>query len=1162
MKKESNKGVRPYSFQKKLLMELKIAVFIVLVSVTNIFATDTYSQMAKVSLDLENKTLEQVMDEIERQSEFYFIFNQKQIDVHRKVTVHENNILIDKVLDDIFKGTDVYYAVLDRKILLATEPLEEEAQAISLAAEMLQTAIRGTVTDSQTGEPMPGVNVQVKGTTIGAMADPNGMYTLPATVAPDATLIFSFIGYQTLEVAVQGRQVIDVKLVSDVTGLDEVVVIGYGTQKKETLTGSVAAIDNEAIQSTKSTSVASAIQGKIPGVMIRQRTAEPGTFSSLISVRGFGEPLLVIDGVVRDDMADFERLNPDDIENISILKDASAAIYGMNADNGVVIVTTKKGQAGKTKFNFSTLLTVKQPTTTTLQQSVDAYTYRVMRNEMSLNTGSNANGTQYFSDSEIEKWRAGTEPGYQDYDWYNEMILDWCTSQQYNFSMQGGGDKVTFYTSFGYLNDNGLLKGNINRYDKFNFRTNVTAQVAKGLTAKISFAGKYDNQNQPYRTYFWQFKSIITADRGYGPYAIGTTDHYSIVPPENNNILAQQTEETSGYRRSIDTQYQTTVDINYELPFLKGLTAGLLLAYDGSITDQPVLNKSYYVYDYMTDIPRDPGLTTYSETLTEFRRQVLNAKLGYRNTFNGAHNVSGTLVFEARHMLTNYLTASRQYDDVYTHDIINQGSLTNLSNGGSRTEEAFMAYIGRLNYDYKGKYLVEFTFREDGSYRYAPGKRWAFFPAGSIGWRMSEEPFIKNNLPVISNLKLRASYGLMGADAGSAFQYYEGYTFSSVSGGYVFNEGVLTLGMIPPGVVNDNLSWINTSTADIGIDVDLWKGKLGFTFDVFQKNRDGMLSTRVSAVPNTFGASFPQENLNSDVFKGMDMEVRHRNQIGKFEYNISANVTYSRRWLLHVEQSPYQSTMAEWLSSSDGGYRIQNTRWIFFNDGQYQNLEEIAEAPLIGGSNGNSRMLPGNQIVRDVDGNGIINYSDRLPESWSGVGTNPPLQYGMTASGAWNGLDVSLALQGSALFTVETRWYDIWGYGQMPTLWDKYMDRWHTEDPDADRWDPETVWIPGKYGPLQTTSTGSTMGYSTDKWIFNATYLRIKSLEVGYTIPTNITKKFAVEGLRAFINVFNLYTFCGEDVRGMDPERDEGMFAADLTYPLLRSFSFGLNVNF
>jgi TonB-linked SusC/RagA family outer membrane protein len=479
--------------------------------------------------------------------------------------------------------------------------------------------------------------------------------------------------------------------------------------------------------------------------------------------------------------------------------------------------------------------------------------------------------------------------------------------------------------------------------------------------------------------------------------------------------------------------------------------------------------------------------------------------------------------------------------------------------------QRYLATLGRLNYDFRGKYLLEMAFRNDGSYRYAPSKRWAFFPSASVGWRISQEPFIKNNFRFISDLKLRASYGAMGADAGNPFEYYAGYRFGAVNTGYVLTPNVLTLGMVPPGVVNDNLTWVKTKTANIGVDLSLWNGKLGVIADVFRKDRDGLLANRIQSVPNTFGASFPQENINADKVMGIEMMVSHKNKIGGVTYEIAANATLARKYLVYSERAPYQSSMQRWKDAW-GSDRILGREWGYIYDGRYTDIRQYQNAPLMGGTLGNSMMLPGSNAVTDVDGNGIIDGNDQLPEFWSGqyqgFAGNPPLQYGATASLSYKQFDLNLVFQGASMFTIFASPNDVWGYGRYPGLWEKYLDRWRLEDPSMNPYDPAAKWIPGRYPALRANFNNTTDALTTDQWRINATFLRLKSLEMGYTIPNDILRKSGINGLRVYVNAFNLFTFSNDLAKNLDPEREEGAYQADLTYPLMRSFNFGMTINF
>jgi TonB-linked SusC/RagA family outer membrane protein len=1027
------------------------------------------------------------------------------------------------------------------------------------AAEMQQSSITGTVKDAATGEAMAGVNIQLKGTTVGVMTDISGKYSI-ASADKNAVLIFSFIGYVSQEVPVAGRAVVDIALAAELTGLDEVVVTGYSTIRKQSLTGAISSIKTADIINTKTTSVATMVQGKIPGLMIRKRTGEPGVYNSYISVRGFGTPLLVIDGVIRDNMSDFERLNPQDIESLSVLKDASAAIYGMNSDNGVLIVTTKSGTKGKTKINYNSTYTWKQPTSQGLQNTVDAYTFRVMKNEMSRNYLM----TEPFSAAELAKWEAGTEPGYTDYDWYHGTLRDGVGAWNHNFSITGGNDVITHYTSFGFMNDMGLFTDNAtDRYKKYNFRTAFDAKLATGLTLKVKVAGKIDERMNPPQSFFWMFKQMLVSDRGTGPYTLANPKHYSVVPSENINIFAKMSKDADGYQRNVNYQYQISGELNYDLPFVKGLSLSVLGAFDGNLAQYTQFRGSFILYDYKTDAPGSPTQANLTESMTNFIRADVQGKISYKTKIAQDHNISALFVSELRQIAQKDVGGYRQYDEIFTHDILNQASITNQTTNGGFSEQAYLSYLGRLNYDYKGKYLAEFLFREDGSYRYAPEQRWAFFPSGSVGWRVSEEGFIKNNLPLISNLKIRASYGQQGADAGNPFQYYPGYTLGGIQQGAVLSAGKLTLGMIPPGIINQNLTWVNTKTADIGLDLSLWKGKLGITADIFQKTRDGLLATRATAVPNTLGATFPQENLNSDQVKGYEIEVSHRNRVGEVNYGISVNVTYSRTYKLYSERAPYQSTWDKWKDAdglnADG--RIQGRSWADKSNGIVTDITEYETAPLIGGTLGNSYALPGTQRVVDINGDGRINGDDQLPYQWA-QDVNPPLQFGANMFAQWKGFDLSLLFQGASLFKLNMNAGDTWGYKNYPSMWDFWLDRYTQEDPSVNPYDPAAVWIPGKYAPLQANWTGTLQGNGTDLWNMDATYLRIKNLDLGYTLPNNLTKKAYMEDVRLSVGIVNLATFCKKELKKFDPEKESGDYNAGLTYPLLREFNFTLSINF
>ena len=1132
---------------------MKCAFFMLFCLVSMAFANDGYAQKTMLNIALNNKTVDEILTELEKGTEFVFFYNNKQIDVKRRVTIKAANKSIFKVLDEIFKGTNIAYKVLDRNIVLYDKATETDG----VSAVRQVSTIKGSVSDTA-GEPIIGASILVQGTTNGVITDIDGNFILN-NVASGATLVVSYVGYKTQNISISGKTSFNIVLVEDTEILDEVVVVGYGIQKKESLTGAVTAIKADEIATTKTENLISNIQGKMPGLLIRQRTGEPGTFDNMVSIRGYGTPLVVIDGITRDGTEELAQLSSEDIESISILKDASAAIYGMNAANGVIIVTTQKGVAEKTRVSYSALFGVKNPTA--MEETVDAYTYRMMANERARNDQAAA----AYTDDILEKYRIGA-PGYTDHDWIDMFMNKLAFQQSHNISVRGGSERVKYYVSFGYTGDNGLLKSGIQYYHRYNLRSNLTAEITKGLNLNVNVSGRWDETQRPREDFQWTFKTLMVNDRGIGTHTMNNPEHLSNIGPEGKNPFALVDPDLDGYRRNRGLTYSADVELSWNLPFVQGLTLSALGSFDGNNRNNSELQKSYQLFDYYTDEPSGKyGTDKYSNTMNLYQKIYGRAQANYMRSFN-LHNLNITAVAELSGTRRDNLSGARQYSELFTNDILDQASSGTATNSGYRRLGRLAAYLMRVNYDYAGKYLVEAVARYDGSYRYAPRHRWAFFPSFSVGWRISEESFIREKLPFITNLKLRASFGKSGYDAGDAFQYISAYTAGSL--GYVFDGNSQVTGMVAPGVVTDNLSWVTSTISNVGLDFDLWNGKLSGSIEWFNRKNEGILADRVQSVPNTFGASFPQENLNSNQNRGFEISLGHRGKVGKdFEYSVSANFTYAREKNLHVEHGEYTSSMDRWQNGSEN--RNQNVMWLYKYDGQYTSLEQYETAPLLGGNLGNSKMLPGSFRLLDLNGNGMIDWNDRVPEFWA-TGANPPIQYGLTLAASYKNFDLNMLFQGASGYSIGYANDDVWGYGAKTNktyLLEKFMDRWHTVNVTDDPYNPSTQWVAGYYPALRsdfsnTTDNGNQWNNGISFWNPLATYLRLKSLEIGYTLPKSLMKKIGINSARFFVNGSNLFTLCNRMLRNADPEREERDWGANLAYPLMRSYNFGLNINF
>lgn len=1119
---------------------MRLLVIFIITSISLVQATNSYAQKATVSLEVRNRTVKEVLDEIESQSEFTFFFNNRHLDLQRRVSVSEKKSDIFKVLDLIFAETNVRYSVLDKKIILT---MDSDVPAKSQTVNR----VTGKVVDVN-GEPVIGANVFEKGTANGSITDINGNFTLSAS-RENPVLEISFIGYLSQTVKVKSGDPITITLSENNQLLDEVVVVGYGTQKKGNLTGAISTIKSNEITTTTHSSLAQNLQGKIPGLQIRQQSGAPGEFNTMINIRGFGEPLYVIDGIARDGSVEFQKLNPNDIENISILKDASAAIYGLNAANGVVLVTTKKGAQGKPMFSYNGVVGWQKPTD--VPKMANASQILEMLNDANINSGVGP----YISKEELLKWQAGG-PGYESTDWYAETMKKNSFQQQHDFSVRGGSDAMNFFISFGYVDEQGLLKSNDLNYEKYTVRSNLTANLGKYLTADVMIAGRYDKKEAPGTDFFTIFKGTRAMLPTVRPFVNDDPRYPSKGQPYNEHPIVLSDRNLSGYTENVNKSFQSSASLTYDAPFLKGLKLKGTLAYDSNNSLQKELKKSHNLYSYSESDDTYHNIkignpSKISNTNSDDNRLLLQAQLSYNRKFLDIHNIGVTLVYEQNKSWYRYASLRREYE-FYTNDQIDLAGLNNQQTEGHETESANISYVGRVNYDYKSKYLIEYAFRYDGSYRYAPENRWGFFPVVSAGWRLSEEDFIKDNLSFIDNLKIRGSYGLVGENAGDPFQYVLGFNASG-GGGYEFVNGTYSNGIASPAVVNRNLTWFKSNIKDIGFESGILNGLLNIEFDIYQRDRKGLLSKRNLSLPNTFGGTLPDENLNSDRVRGFDFNISHKNKINDFTYGIAFNLNYARTKNIYVERGVYRSSWDKWKNGDTD--RWKDVVWGFDQIDQFQNMEEVIHAPLQNGNLGNTKELPGDYIFRDVNGDGVIDDKDKLPLFYGG---QPKLHYGITLSASWKGFDFSALLQGSGKYTV--RFGEVYGNilcyrGNTPEY---FYDRWHKADP----YDSNSEWIPGKW---PATRYGIHMGsiYKESRiWRRDASYLRLKSVDIGYTIPSNLVKKYWIDNARIYVTAHNLFTFADSFVKPFDPEKIEGAYSAGFTYPLTRSFNVGLNVTF
>lgn len=1023
-------------------------------------------------------------------------------------------------------------------------------------------SISGVVKD-ENGEPIIGASVRVAGSkTTGTVTGMDGDFKL--NVPSSGTLEISYVGYLTKKVKINSASVYKIDMQEDAQSLNDVVVVGYGTQVKATLTGAVSSINNEELQITKTQDSKNLLTGKVAGVRVTQNTSEPGEFGyGNFDIRGYGgSPLIVVDGVPR---GNFERLDPNEIESISVLKDAAASIYGARGGNGVILVTTKKGKSGKAKIEYSMYYGIQTPAD--VQRPVGAVDRMTIGNEISMRSLTDPRLT--YSDEQMNEFRNGTR---QQTDWYDAVMASTAPQQQHNLSISGGNDKMDYFVNFGYMDQKGFFTSHDMDYNRYNFRTNLNAQLTKNLKLGVKLGAVIDKRDRPYFQSWEVFGTLWRCVPDNPIYANNNPNYLNKVDGNITNPVAMISKNTSGYRQDNNKILSSSFDATYNIPGVKGLSLKGLFSYDNTIKDNTQWQKAYNEYTYDTASDKYSAFTQNGPK-SQLTRQYNNAwstlwqaSINYDNKF-GDHHVSGLVLYEESYSKGGDISASR-YSTIGLPYLFTGDSENQVGNGDNITELARKAWVGRVNYDYKGRYMAEFAFRYDGSSKFAHGHQWGFFPSVSAGWRLSEESFIKNNLKFVDNLKLRASWGKMGDDSASDYQWVSGYDYPNQSGymfnnfprGYVFDGQVVNaLGF--RSTANLGITWYTIKTLNIGLDADLWNGLFGLTFEVFKRDRSGLLANRLSTVPGTFGSTLPQENLNSDQTKGIELELRHRYALGDFHYNIKGNVSLTRSKNKYLERNPSGNSYANWTARNNTN-RYNDIWFGYSGSGRYGSYEQIANSSAYGMGVGQNATLPGDYIYEDWNGDGVIDDMDKHPIATtisSDFSQNtsqrnyPLLNFGLTINGDWKGLDLTMAFQGSAMSYIS--------YGDQlasPMAWngnalDLLMDRWHPADSKQDPYDPAASWVSGYYA-----YGGKTPDQNSTFAIQKGDYVRLKTLEIGYTIPRNWLSSLGVQNLRIYANAYNLFTITG--VKGMDPERPAQLYGQ--MYPLNRSYNFGASITF
>ncbi|MDN5202180.1 TonB-dependent receptor [Fulvivirgaceae bacterium BMA10] len=1156
------------NFTRQLIVMSRTVFNVILVNCClagTLVASDSNGQTKSIeeifiSLKAKERALEEVLGRIEAKTTFHFSYYIDDLK-GKKITVNAQNQSLANVLRTIARQTKLGFKRIDQNIHVILKG-ENTKLVEEFKTQQLDKLITGKVT-SENGDGLPGVNIFVKGTTFGVITDVEGKYKI--NVPDDAEiLVFSYVGYLAEEVEINDQSIINVTLAPNLTTLSEVVVVGFQTLKKENVAGSVSQVKSKDINIATVPTVSSALVGKIAGVTQRQSDGRPGASASL-RIRNFtGDPLFIIDGVQKD-QGQFNNLDVNDIESISVLKDAEAAVYGIRGANGVVIVTTKSGKdVDGVQFN-ARYYTGKQEWTK-FPQFADApnYVQALVEDEM------NRTGTTTWDKEEFDKWQAGTEKGYQSFDW--STFIDPAPINYYHIDAQGGSDKINFYTGLSFIDQEGTLADF--EFERVNLQFNTDAKLTENLTISTRVNARQESRLNPGLPWgddliypLWALSRNVPTQR---PYANDNPNFLADNGSRTFLNFAYLTYDKSGIHTNIWKVFQGNSSLEYKFPetsALRGLKAKVTGGYYNASNAQ---NSHEYTFDTFT---YRESTDTYERTggndndwrdeRTNFINETtLQTQLSYDNIF-GDHEVAAVLAAESyeRTHETRWLVIDPPSNFLFLYP---QNTEFRLSDHNI-TETATLGYSGRLNYSYKGKYIAQFVGRRDGSFRFPKKDRWGFFPSYSLAYRISEEDFFKNSpvKNIVSDLKIRISSGKLGSDAlgGYAnFAYLPGYTFGQ-NGSFIgtFRQRELPFTVIRDrGIPVTTISWIVATTQNVGIDFGLFDNQLTGTFDVFRRKQEGLTARRNDVViPNEVGINVPLENLESDQTSGFDMSLNYTTSINDLQLSLGGVLTYGRTKVTDRYNPRFGNSWEQYRNGDEGRWR--DRFWVYEAIGQFQTQEEIDNHPIELDGNGNQSILPGDIIFKDLNGDNRIDEFDRRPLGYGGG--NPNFSYGLTTQALWKGFDLVMVFQGAGQYsTYLNRDHGVplvssFGFGN-GNIAEHLLDRWHREDP----FNPDSDWIPGKYPATRVNGHGSNNRRSTF-WMTKARYLRLRNIEIGYSLPQSVIERVGIRRARIFANGTNIFTITNVEVR--DPEVTEGgVSGAGQTYPQTKSVNIGIDLSF
>lgn len=1133
---------------KQFLLVMKLTTLLLIIVLVQVSASG-FGQ--KINLNEKNTPIKEVIQTIEKQSGYTFFYDTKDLPEAR-VTVRLRDASIDEALKEIFKDVPLTtYKIVKNNVVLSIKEPNVKPEANNLIEVPPPINITGTIKDAKTGESIVGVTVRIEGTSNGVITDVNGKFTLKIP-KPDVVIVFSCVGYDVQRVVLKGQLVLGIRLMPSLSKLDEVVVVAYGTQKKISITGAVSSVDSKILKQSPSANFVGALAGRLPGLITIQNSGQPGTEGFAIYLRGASttngqNPLILIDGVPRDNITS---LDFNEVASVSILKDASStAVFGVRGANGVILITTKRGTTGTPQLNFS--VEYGSQDNTRHIQTMDSWDYAKYKNEALINDGL----LPKYSQESIDKYKNGVDRFmYPNTNWYDLLMRKSAPLSRYNLNVSGGNDRVKYFVNANYTHQGGMTKTESKeklgydprfKMDRYNFRTNLDINVNSWIKSTVNLAGYIEKVNTQGGTDGNPLYAV------YGIYFIPPTMPGPVTIPgygvPADEVISYNDGNPSfgrinrcGYINTERSNLNSSLALDFDLKRItKGLTSKVMISFDSKSTSITKAIKEFVKYDFTLKQVQDPVTGLMKDELTFVPRQTPQfypISLSKSTSFAYTMNLQWMLNFErtinVKHHLTGMLLAQRDNSEAVS------GSSDQL------LPYNVLGVSGRATYGYDNRYLMELNVGYNGSEQFQSERRFGFFPALSLGWVISNERFMKAQ-NVITNLKLRASYGKVGNDklGNDRFLYLDnvsvgggGFSGSLGQGKYI-NEDLIG---------NPLITWETSYKQNYGLEFRLLKN-LSFTGDLFYENREDILLTR-GIVPALQGLPLnvvPKMNIGKVSNKGYELELVYNKQINKdLSFVIRGNYNFNKNIVKNIDEPPYDATYpfvynrTGYSLSQNWGYKID---WESIGKGYFTSQEEITNSGYI--FNG-IQPKPGDFVYKDLNDDNIIDNKDQAPIKYGFV---PRVTYGANLSVSYKGFDFAVLIQGVAQ---TSQYYSSWGVFETPgpgNYYDYHRSAWTIDRFTAG----EKITYP------RLSSTGSSSLTANDFFIMDRSYIRFKNVEIGNTLPERWSKRIGTQKIRIYANGQNIFVWDKLPTRNFDPEQ-----ASSTSMPINLTFNCGVNIVF